>query len=60
MFLSLLDEAGKRFEMPVLILMLILKLVLQLWREFTARDRANPLAAFSTEFAGCISRYKVL
>jgi hypothetical protein len=56
MFLTLLDEAGKRFEMPVLILML----VLQLWREFTARDRANPLAAFSTEFAGCISRYKVL
>jgi hypothetical protein len=60
MFLSFLDEAGKRFEMPVLILMLILKLVLQLWREFTARDRANPSAAFSTEFAGCISRYKVL
>jgi hypothetical protein len=56
MFLSLLDEAGKRFEMPVL----ILKLVLQLWREFTARDRTNPSAAFSTEFAGCIFRYKTL
>jgi hypothetical protein len=58
MFLSLLNEAGKRFEMPMLILVLILKLVLQLCRAFSARDHMILLAAFSTEFAGRRSRYK--
>jgi hypothetical protein len=52
MFLSLLNEAGKRFEMPLLILVLILKLVLQLCRVFTARDRMILSAAFSLEFVG--------
>jgi hypothetical protein len=60
MFLSFLNEAGKRFEMRVLILALILKLVLQLCRAFSARDCMILPAAFSTEFAGCICRCKAL
>jgi hypothetical protein len=56
MFLSLLNEAGKRFEMPLLILVLIL----QLCRVFTARDRMILPAAFSLEFVGRRSCCKVL
>jgi hypothetical protein len=52
MFLSFLNEAGKRFEMPLLILVLILKLVLQLCRAFTARDHMILSAAFSLVFVG--------